>query len=522
VGAQPRVVPFIRDLNPQRDDLAALLRRVGEADGDREALAQAVFDDWTERGARQNFSLHSIEANTLSSLSSENLGIVGADNRLTQFGRELLDASDDEQLLKDMLGSHLLRERGGWQFAKALAVLQQRGQRVTRQAVATYLQEKYGIAEEWADLNNISSLHSFLGWAGVVSNYRLSEDVFERLMDVTVEELQLLEAFTLETRACLETLVRLGGEATPALIRQGAGSSLHRPIDANQLPTRMQPLIEADLVELSAGRRGDRTRPYRLTDDAKGEALAAVAADLSILGVVPDEVFEHDFAWVVDRLWDDTLSRNEKGRTLEILAGMIYTRLGLRHIQLRKRTEFEVDVTADYVGTGYQTWSAQCKAYGRSRVTSEHILREFGIGVLDRFAVLVFVTTSDFTDDAVLTADRIVRETNIQVVRLNGDDLRALADDEVRLFRVFRERSERARRVRLGARPSEVFAEFDASSAWLLNDKPDVREVWAHLQRRDLLVERAMAATLLAAWLETQRANDAFDEEYLETVRQEQ
>jgi Restriction endonuclease len=522
VREQPRVVPFIRDLNPQRDDFAALLRRVDEADGDRAALARAVFDDWTTRGTRRNFSLHSIEANTLSSLSSENLGIVGGDNRLTAFGRELLEASDDEDRLRDILGSYLLRERGGWQFAKALAVLQQRGQRVTRQNIATYLQEKYGIAEEWADLNNISSLHSFLEWCGVVSNYRLNEDVFERLLDVSVGEIQLLEGFTLETRACLETLVRLGVDATPALVRQGAGSALHRPIDANQLPMRMQPLIDVNLVELAPGRRGDRTRRYRLTNARKGEALAAVAADIAILGVVPDEVFEHDLAWVVARLWDETLSHNERGRTLEVLAGMIYTRLGLRHIQLRNRTEFEVDVTADYVGSGYQTWSAQCKAYGRSRVTSEHILREFGIAVLDRFAVLVFVTTSDFTDDAVLTADRIVRETNIQVIRVNGDDLRSLADDESRLFRLFRDRSERARRVRLGARPSEVFMEFDASREWLLTEKPDVDEVWAHVQRRDLLVERALAATFLAAWLETQRGDDRFDEDYLERVRLKQ
>jgi hypothetical protein len=189
--------------------------------------------------------------------------------------------------------------------------------------------------------------------------------------------------------------------------------------------------------------------------------LAAVSNDLALVGVVPDEVFEHDFPWVVERLWDDTLSTNEKGRTLEVLAGMILTRLGLQHIQLRNRSEFEVDVTADYIGTGYQTWSAQCKAYGRGQVTGEHILREFGIAILDRFSVLLFVTTSDFTEDAVLTADRIVRQTNIQVIRVNGIDLKKIAADKAALFKLVTGRSEAARRVRLGARPSEVFHEFD-------------------------------------------------------------
>jgi hypothetical protein len=494
---------------------------VDEADGDREALAQAVFDDWTARGNRTGFSLHSIEANTLSSLNTENLGLVGEDGRLTSFGRELLDASDDLGRFKDLLGRHLLRERGGWQFGKALYVLRQRGRRPTRQAIATYLQEKYRIAGEWADLNNISSLHSFLEWCGVVSNYRLNEEEFERLLSASVAELQLLETFTLETRACLEALVRLGGEATPGMIRQAAEGLIHRPIDANQLTGRLTPLIEAELVEFE-GARGNRQSRYRVRDTRRAEVLAAVASDLAMVGVVPDEVFEHDFAWLVERLWDDSLSRNQRGETLEVLAGMICSRLGLRHVQLRNRTEFEVDVTADYLGTGYQTWSAQCKAYGSAQVRGHHILREFGIAVLDRLSVLLLVTTSDFTEDAILTAERIVRQTNIQVIRINGDDLKAIARDEGLLFRMVNVRSEAARRVRLGARPTEVFQEFDLMKEWLLNDKPEVAEVWAHLQRRDLLVDRHLVAALLATWLETQRDADGFEQSYLDQVREEQ
>lgn len=522
MNGQRRVVPFIRDLNPQTDDFPALLRLVHETPGDRAALVQAVFEEWTARGARRGFSLHSLEANTLSSLSTENLGIVGPDGGLTDFGTQLLDASDDLPRFKELLGSFLLRERGGWQFAKALTVLRQRGRRPTRQSIATYLQEKYGIAGEWADLNNISSLHSFLEWCGVVSNYRLEEAEFERLLNVSVAEVQVLERFTLETRACLEALVRLGGEAAPGLIRLAAERELHRPLDANQLTGRITPLIEAGLVRYE-GRRGARTGRYLLTEATKAEALAAVAADLAMSGVVPDEVFEHDFRWVVERLWNEALSRDERGRTLEVLAGMICTRLGLRNIHLRNTSEFEVDVTADYVGAGgYQTWSAQCKAYSSSNVRSEHVLREFGIAVLDRYSVLLFVTTSDFSEDAVLTADRIVRQTNVQVIRLNGRDLQVIAGDEAELFKLTRQRSEAARGIRLGARPVEVFQELDAARDWLLSERPGVAEVWVYLQRRDLLVDRALTAMLLAAWLETQRSSDRFDEEYLERVRRDQ
>lgn len=515
-----RVVPFIRDLNPKTDDLPELLRLIKAAEGDRDALIAAVHADWTARAARTGFSLHSIEANTIASLGPENLGIVGPDGLLSDFGKQLLAAADDLPLLREVLGSEILREHGGWQFGKALSVLRLRGVRPTRAAIATYLQEKYGIAGEWADLNNISSLHSFLEWCGVVENYRLVDTEFERLLSVTVEELQLLEGYTLETRACLEALVRLGGDATAAQIRAGVDAQLHRPIDANQFTSRMTPLIAAGLVRAET-RRGDRGGRYALEDAQKAEAIAAVTADLAMSGVVPDDVFEHDFRWVVDRLNDSSLTRDERGHTLEVLAGMIFTRLGLRNIHLRTTSEFEVDVTADYVGAGYQTWSAQCKAFTTGKVRSEHLLREFGIAVLDRYSVLLFVTTSDFTEDAVLTAERIVRQTNVQVIRINGTDLERIAaagDEE--LYKLIRSRSENARLVRLGARPIEVFQELDHARDWLLSEKPSVAEVWAHLQRRDLLVDRSDTAMLLSAWLETQPTEEV-DDDYLEVVRSE-
>jgi hypothetical protein len=507
-------------LNPQLDDLPGLIDLIRKKGGSRAGLAEAIFEKWTNDNVRHGFTLHSIEANTISSLSDENLGIIDEQARLSAFGRQLYSARKDDRRLKDLLAAHLLQSRGGWQFARALEVLWRRGRRPTRALIATYLRAKYGIGE-WADSNNISSLHTFLEWCGIVVNYRVDESEVERVLGVVPAELEVVEGFTLETRACLDALVRLGGRAAPGAIRQAAEGYLHTPLDANQFTARMTPLVEAKLIDFE-GRRGSRTSLYVIRDAKKAELLAAIARDLAIVGVVPDEVFEHDFGWVVDRLWDMKLNKNERGKSLEVLAGMICSRLGLRHIQLRNRTEFEVDVTADYVGAGYQTWSAQCKAYRNARFRSNQVLREFGIAVLNRYSVLLFVTTSDFTEDAVLTINRIVRQTNIQVVMVSGQDLQALARDEGHLFDLVRQRSEAARRSRLGARPVEVFQEFDNARDWLLTQKPESTDVWVHLQRRDLLLERPLVATLLAAWLETQRASAEFDESYLEKIRLQQ
>jgi hypothetical protein len=337
-------------------------------------------------------------------------------------------------------------------------------------------------------------------------------------MGAPVEDLQTLERYTLETRAYLEALVRLGGSATGGDMRQAAEAYLHRPLDPHKLPNRMEPLVSDGVVKFT-GKKGDKTSRYAIVDKKKGELLAEVSADLAIVGAVPDEVFEHDFAWIVERLADKTLTTDEKGRALEVLAAMICWKLGLRHVVLRDRREFEVDVVAERLGAGYQAWSAQCKAFGTTKIRGDYILREFGIGILNRYDVLMFVTTTAFTRDAVAIAERIMRETSVQVILVNGSDLRRIAQDESELFRLISARSEQARELRYGDPPVVIFENFDASKDWLLQEMPTAEEVWLYLERRDVHVERSFVPVLLIAWLESKRGAEDFNAEYLERLK---
>jgi hypothetical protein len=516
-GGTPRILPFIRDLNPQTDDFPGLIALIRNHQGNRPALVRAIYKKWTKDANRHGFSLHSIDANTVSSLGLDNLGIIDDDCRLTDLGNRLYKDRTRSDVFKELLAIHLLQHRAGWQFARALEVLRRRVSRPSREDIAEYLGAKYGITE-WRDLNNISSLHSFLEWCGVVSSYQLNGAEFERLLGASVADVGLLERFTLETRAYLQALVRLDGSATGREIREAAETYLRRHLDPHKVPTRMEPLIDAGLVQFS-GRRGSRTSRYTIVDDKRAALLAEVSADLIAVGSVPDEVFEHDFRWTVDRLKDQALSRDEKGRTLEVLAAMICWRLGLRRVLLRERTEYEVDVTAEFLAGGYQTWSAQCKAYGNAQIRSAHILREFGIAVLDSYSVLLFVTTADFTPDAVSTAERIMRQSPVQVLMLNGADLDSIAEKEESLFEIVGERSEEVRRLRSGDSPWIVFRELDAVRDWIWNDHPKPEEVWLYLERRDFNTSREMVAALLFAWLESQRDAEGFDAKYLSSVR---
>jgi hypothetical protein len=212
-GNVPRILPFIRDLNPNVDDFPGLLEVVKKHQGNRKSLATAILRKWKRDGVRHGFDLHSIEANVVTSLGEDNLGIIDDAGNLTKLGNALHRARKRPDVLKRLLGVHLLQHRAGWQFARALSVLSRRGRTPRRNDIAGYLAAKYGI-DEWRDMNNISGLHGFLEWCGVVKNYRLNEGEFERLLGAPIADVKVVEGFTIETRTYLQALVRLGGKAT--------------------------------------------------------------------------------------------------------------------------------------------------------------------------------------------------------------------------------------------------------------------------------------------------------------------
>lgn len=512
-----RILPFIRDLNPRIDDLPEIVRLARKHAGDRAALARAIHKSWTRVGTRRGFSEHSILANTISSLGSENLGILTDSGELTELGNRLYGLRNKQDEFRDALTRHVLLRRGGWQFARALQTFGQQGRAPTRQEVAEYLAQKYGI-DEWRDLNNVSSLHSLLMWGRVVRGYRVVEPEFQRLAGTTIADVRTLEGFSQETRDCLEALVRLGGVAATGDIRAAAEAQRGRLLDVHQMQSILRPLIDSGIVEF-AGRRGDRQSLYAVTDSHKADVLAEVACELSLSGVVPDAVFQNTFSWIVERLKDNTLGNDERARTLEILAAKICWRLGLRHIHIRHRSEFEVDVLGDRVGMGYQRWVVQCKAYGNARIRSEHILREFGIAALTGYDVVLFVTTSGFSDDALRTISRIIQKTNVLVLPIGGPDLDSFAENETRLYDFVQSRSADARRLRLGATPADVLRELDTMRNSVLAEKPKALEVWARLQRRDVFVDFEVFAPMFVAWLESQHGTKGFDEEYLSKAR---
>jgi len=63
--------------------------------------------------------------------------------------------------------------------------------------------------------------------------------------------------------------------------------------------------------------------------------------------------------------------------------------------------------------------------------------------------------------------------------------------------------------------PNALLAELDAAQEWIFTYKPTPDEVWLHLERRDVTVDRSLVRPLLAVWLESKREVDGYDRHIL-------
>jgi hypothetical protein len=438
---------YIRDLNPQIDDIGKILGIIQQHEGDNGSIALEIKKLFDADGKRRNYTLHSIKANTMSSLRTANLGVMNTGGFLTPFGKTLLKRSGAR--LKAEIARHLILNKGGLAFCRALKVMPGSN----RTDIASFLAEKYRV-DFWRDLNNISTMHGFLEWAGICANYRLNDGAFAKIVGIAATTAKAAEELSPEANALLQALARSNGAAAPGELRSQAELISGRRINPHNMPAYGKELEKRGLIELP-GHRGSKTRPWKLKDRAQAGIIAEIAASVSEARPLPDETFRHSFA----ELLKGTNSPNvdQKGRALEYLAARICWKLGLRNIEVRKLSDYEIDVRAEALKPVFQKWVMQCKAT-RAPLGPAAVLREYGIAKLENIPVIVFFTTSSISDRARAISDDIMRQSNKIVLILDREQLERIAADENAIYDILEQQSEYARSTKLPQKQEEVIA----------------------------------------------------------------
>ena len=142
--------------------------------------------------------------------------------------------------------------------------------------------------------------------------------------------------------------------------------------------------------------------------------------------------------------------RHVKGLALEALAFKIMRLLDMDFVATRLRGSqtggAEVDLVFQSAKLMFSRWQIQCK--NTARVALDDVAKEVGLTHALKSNAIVVVSTGKVSAEARRYANLIMRESNLAVVMIDGDDLKLICENPTRVVRVFRREAKHAVRLK--------------------------------------------------------------------------
>ncbi|MHB9294647.1 hypothetical protein PilKf_00371 [Pillotina sp. SPG140] len=141
----------------------------------------------------------------------------------------------------------------------------------------------------------------------------------------------------------------------------------------------------------------------------------------------------------------------KKGVALELLAIRLCQMLDLEFVKWRETDESvtaggEVDAMLHSSRLIYSRWQVQCKA---TSITLEAIAKEVGMNAVTLANVILVVGTGSATISAIKYRNRIVSNSNLNIIILEGKHLDAIIDDKTALIEILNSQARDAMRNRV-------------------------------------------------------------------------
>lgn len=433
-----RRLPSFNDFSPEIiKDLRRPLEILDRLAPDREAVV-AGWDAAFFQSAGNKRASTNIPA-TLSSLGLMSRQPLG----LTEAGKHILAAPDAIEAAR-RLARHVVDTRNGMAIIDAVRSLNTRGEPISKESLKRELQ-LIGIEK----LSNATTDHTtLLNWmvqGGLFARQGKSslvadETVMKAALGISASERSGFAELTLAQQIFAHVLRRLAegnrGAELPAkqVIDECLRDNRSR-FDEDQIRAKVvKPLADAGWIEICEG-------PASSGRGGKSGQIKPSAKLMSI----PIEVILPDFEQVVpaDLRAKIDLSRDEvrrllesrdtyeKGLGLELLALKMILDIGLepRAFRLRSRdtAHAEVDLTAEGKNLLFSRWNFQCKCIA-NKVSLGDVAKEVGLAIYSKAHVVVVVTTSDFSSEALAYAREVTATTHLQFLLVTGAVVRSYLD----------------------------------------------------------------------------------------------
>lgn len=450
--------PNSSQFSPTQINLAELLLIVKEKQPDREKIKDAI-----QKRFFQKSNDDEIANNTIFALSEYKIINKPKDNiffaELTPLGESLAKKAElgkaDEPMLMEMyeeLARHILVNLHGLELLQCVDDLVQRKSKISKQTISQELSFRgFHIPTNGTHLNG---MRQWLEMAGLFEKGKWVPDriVQKKLLgEIETETLDRYAELSREQRAFAIAFARLNVEqALSNKVAKYATALFGVNFPEGGLPqSTLFPLRDVGLITCEKTTKGQGAKPYivRPTEQLKNDFLEPIlmAIENSIgLGIKYRKLIRMPFEEILRGLDDD--SKHKKGLALEALVFYFGRLIDLNFVQWRLRSSetggAELDVIMEGVNLIFSRWQIQCK--NSSKATLEDIAKEVGIAQVIRTNVIMIVTTGTIGSKARDFAERIMQDTNYQIILLEKTHLAQIKENPAAIIEILHAQSERA------------------------------------------------------------------------------
>ena len=436
-------LPFGSEFSPQQIDLSTLLEFAARHENDWKGFENEVQDRYFSNYDTSEYNKGKLANNTKLSMRAYGL-IEEADTCLTEAGRALYAIRGDHAALMEAFARHILINCQGMNFVQCILDMQAAGEQITLISLRQWLNER-GIAIPRGS-KHMSTLRLWLEQAGLfVSGYRVDQTRLSGILGIGVEEYDALAMLSPEQRAYLKTLANVGGEGPHQSneIEKLASAVYGVQFNEKNLPKQvLYPLRDAGFVFLSRGTKesGRGAKPFLITATGKFDAeMVAPLLEQLEQQVQADlrPLLRKPLTEIRDEIGSD--DRHLRGLALEALAFKLMRLIDLRYVKTRLRGSAtggaEVDLIFEGTRLVFSRWQVQCK--NTPRVSLDDVAKEVGLTHFLKSNVIVIVSTGEIGGEARRYANKIMADSNLCVVMVDGSDLSMIERRPAAILDVF-------------------------------------------------------------------------------------
>lgn len=460
VGRTTSDLPFGSEFSPSQIELPVVLDLVREHEGDPRALEVAIlkryFSGHAEGRKDKEGAYNRGKLANNCKLGLIAYKIIDRSANFTAFGKDLYELRGDEQKLYGALARHILLNLNGMGLVQCIQDMTVAGDEVN----LTTLRE--GLATRGLRYppggKHPSMIRLWLAKAGVFvgARWQIDDIRLQEVLGTGSSDFEVLAHFTVEQRAFLRALANTGiTTAQPANeIARLAAATYGVRFPEKSLPKLvLHALVEAGYITAEKTTTGRGAKPFLV---APTEKLVA-----EIIGPLLDQLKDQNtdpklldlLKKPLESILAEMKSRDRyvSGLALEALAFKLMRLLDMTYVATRLRAQAtggaEVDLIFQSARLVFSRWQVQCK--NTARVSLDDVAKEVGLTHFLKSNVVVVVTTGDIGAEARRYANKIMRDSNLAIVMLDGADLGTINKNATAIIDVFNREARNAMKLKV-------------------------------------------------------------------------